>query len=89
MKVERGLNHANELDFRNTLAKLFKCKDFILEDIRTGCTELTYIIPSEVAAKSKNVYVCLGSQECPNITTYLGRVSNMYSFDLCARNCSF
>lgn len=51
VKVDRDLNQANELDFRNTLAKLFKCtpKDFLLEDIRTGCTELTYIIPSEVA----------------------------------------
>lgn len=51
VKVDRELNQDNELDFRITVAKLFKCshKDFLLEDIRVGCTELTYIIPSEIA----------------------------------------
>ena len=62
VKVDRELNHTNELDFRNTLAKLFKCKpkDFILEDIRTGCTVLTYIIPSEVAdSLQAHISVCV------------------------------
>ena len=51
VKVDGKLDQTNELEFRITLAELFKCspKDFILEDIRTGCTELMYIIPPEVA----------------------------------------
>ena len=60
VKVDGKLDWTDELDFRITLAKLFKCtpKDFILEDIRTGCTELIYIIPSEVA---DNILVCIGA----------------------------
>ena len=59
VKVDGKLDRTNELDFRITLAKLFKCKpqDFILEDIRTGSTELTYIIPAEVA---DSIRACIG-----------------------------
>ena len=51
VEVDGKLNQIKELDFRNTLAKLFKCspEDFILEDIRPGSTKLTYIISAEVA----------------------------------------
>ena len=49
VKVDRELTNINELDFRITLAKLFECttEEFLLEDIRSGCTELTYIISSK------------------------------------------
>ena len=58
VKVDGELTHTNELDFRNTLAKLFKCtpNDFLLEDIRTGCVEFIYIVPSEVAG---NIQACI------------------------------
>lgn len=51
VKVDNDLNWTNVLAFRITLAKLFNCahEDFRLVDIRQGCTELTFIIPSEVA----------------------------------------
>lgn len=51
VKVDRELTEANESDFRITVARLFECtpEDFLLEDIRSGCTELTYIIPSKLA----------------------------------------
>ena len=49
VKVDRELSETNESDFRITLAKLFECttEDFLLEDIRSGCTELTYIVSSK------------------------------------------
>ena len=49
VKVDRELTEINESDFRNTLARLFKCttEEFLLEDIRSGCTELMYIISSK------------------------------------------
>ena len=49
VKVDSELSETNEMDFRITLAKLFKCttEDFVLEDIRWGCTELTYVISSK------------------------------------------
>ena len=59
VKVDGKLDRTNELNFRITLGKLFKCspKDFILEDIRPGSTKLTYIIPAEVA---ESVQACIG-----------------------------
>ena len=58
VEVDGRLDQTKELDFRNTLAKLFKClpKDFILEDIRPGSTILTYIIPAEVA---ESIQACI------------------------------
>ena len=49
VKVDRERADINESDFRNTLARLFKCttEEFLLEHIRSGCTELTYIISSK------------------------------------------
>ena len=51
VKVDGKLNQAKELEFRNTLAKIFKHspEDILLEDIHHGCTKLTYIIPAEIA----------------------------------------
>ena len=51
VEVDGRLDQTKELAFRNTLARLFKCKlkDFLLEDIHQGSTILTYIIPTEVA----------------------------------------
>ena len=54
VKIDGRLDERKELDFRNTLAKLFKCspKDFLLEDIGFGSTSLEgkctcdYDIPS-------------------------------------------
>ena len=51
VKVDRELSQTNESDFRITLLRLFggTTEDFLLEDIRGGCTELTYIISSKFA----------------------------------------
>ena len=54
VKIDRELGHESKsaaLDFRNTLATLFECRatDFLLEDIRDGCIELIYVVPSELA----------------------------------------
>lgn len=51
VKVDGELDEKKELNFRSTLAKLFNCEpeDFLLVDIRTGCTELVYIISAEIA----------------------------------------
>ena len=58
VKVDGKLDKNSEKEFRITLAKLFKCttSDFTLEDIRTGCTELTYIIPFD----SIHILTCIG-----------------------------
>ena len=52
VKIDKELNRENIFNFRNTLATLFDCEatEFILEDIRDGCIELTYIIPVKLAA---------------------------------------
>ena len=67
VKVDGRLDQTKELDFRYTLAKLFKCspKDFILEDIRHGCTKLTYIIPAEVA-ESIQAHIAMSVEELKN-----------------------
>lgn len=55
VKIDKELSRENELDFQNTLATLFECRadEFILEDVRDGCIELTYVIPAEWAGKLK------------------------------------
>lgn len=59
VKVDGELDEKKEPNFRNTLAKLFNCEpeDFLLVDIRTGCTELVYIISTEIA---DNIKACIG-----------------------------
>ena len=62
VKVDRKVSDINESDFRNTLARLFKCttEDFLLEDIRSGCTELTYIISSKFGESLQiHIAVCV------------------------------
>ena len=56
VKVDRELRQERDteiLDFRSTLAALFECTavNFLLEDVRDGCIQLTYIIPSTLAEK--------------------------------------
>lgn len=67
VEVDGKLDQTKELDFRNTLANLFKCspKDFILEDIRPGSTKLTYIIPAEVA-KSIQALIAVSVEQFKN-----------------------
>ena len=67
VEVDGRLDQTKELDFRNTLAKLFKClpKDFILEDIQPGSTILTYIIPAEVA-ESIQAHIAVSVEEFKN-----------------------
>ena len=51
VKIDKELSRENIFNFINTLAKLFDCEptEFILEDIRDRCIELTYIISAELA----------------------------------------
>ena len=58
LMMNRRLDQTKELDFRNDVAKILKCspKDFILADINPGSqTQLTYIIPGEIAERTKAV----------------------------------
>lgn len=67
VKVDRELSETNESDFRITLAKLFKCttEDFLLEDIRSGCTELTYIISSKFG-ESLQTHIAVSVEDFKN-----------------------
>lgn len=54
VKIDRELEQRSVsagLDFRNTLATLFKCQanDFVLEDVHDGCIEFIYIVSYELA----------------------------------------
>ena len=67
VKVDRELSETNESDFRITLARLFKCttEDFLLEDIRSGCTELTYIISSKFG-ESLQAHIAVSVEDFKN-----------------------
>ena len=62
VKIDKELSREGIVDFRITLATLFKCKteEFILEDIHEGCIELIYVIPSDIAEK---IQKCVVSKE--------------------------
>ena len=67
VEVDGRLDLTKELAFRNTLAKLFKCKpkDFILEDIHHGSTILMYIIPAEIS-ESIQAHIAVSVEEFKN-----------------------
>ena len=50
VNVNQQWKEQEAVDFRNTLAKLFKCdpQEFFLKSIMGGCIELTYVIPAGV-----------------------------------------
>ena len=59
VKIDKELGQGSRssvLDFRNTLATLFECRaiDFLFEDIRDGCIEMIYIVPSDLTDKLRN-----------------------------------
>ena len=62
VKIDKELSREDILDFRITLATLFNCKpeEFILEDVHEGCTELIYVIPSDIA---EEIQKCIESKE--------------------------
>ena len=64
VKVDGQLSESDESDFRITLMELFggEAEDFLLEDIRSGCTELTYVI-SSIFAESLRAHIAAVSVE--------------------------
>ena len=67
VKVDGQLSESNESDFRITLNKLFggEAEDFLLEDIRSGCTELTYII-SSIFAENLRAHIVVSEEGLRN-----------------------
>ena len=61
VNVNRQWKEQDVVDFRNTLAKLFKREpqEFFLKSVNNGCIELTFLIPAGIGTSINSAVGCL------------------------------